>query len=706
MNDKKDVENSKVINNISDQENIETLIVEEEITHDTTTKVDTTTEIKQTINVEKPDSFNVQKYQSNTNANKKIETLTEKDMPNVNTRNTNIKKPTGRMSEENNNSNFNNNINKKSSPMNNEIVNEEKNNKDEQQLNNRIPNEREENKQNTENNQKADSDNRETKDIDKKNSRDNNIARETSHQKKPTRDVTNKRTNPLNKQDIEKTPGNYLKDKASEGLKNKFNDIKSGLAKKGAEKAAAAGAKKLTQEGIEKAVVTFISKNPYVLAIIVVILMLLLLLLIIAGSTSTAYGGEIAFDENTYWWPIGSSEVTTRNGIRFADGDPVPTVITSVFGNRQAPTAGASTDHGGLDIAIGGGAYIIASKSGEIITAVDGCPEGTMTACQGTGYGNYIDIKHEDGVVTRYGHLKPGTLEVNVGDQVAQGQIIAYMGNSGVSTGTHLHFEVRIDDVGVEPFDYVSDENPRPIGTTSIGTFNTLKTSLSKNEFVTLMKEYGEKRGGDFVKYFSSNAELIYDVSLKNNINPELVVVTAGTEQGFGTCDGIYNFWGINIPNGKGCSAGPKYANMTEGIKGYAELINDYARSGSEYHSKINTRYQERLKAKCAVGGYGTPDTLEGIQSIYSYLGDYWINPGSGGIGGCYYLKAFIDEDFMPEKYTTSYYNNKCPSRTYGCSDEKCIKTNVCERSDYTKWQVQSKVELRKTIFKIYEREN
>ena len=134
---------------------------------------------------------------------------------------------------------------------------------------------------------------------------------------------------------------------------------------------------------------------------------------------------------------------------------------------------------------------------------------------------------------------------------------------------------------------------------------------------------------------------------MKNNVNPELVVVTAGTEQSFGTCAGIYNFWGIEIPNGQGCSAGPNYKNMTEGIEGYAKLINEYAKRGSGYYSQITDRYQERLKAKCAVGGYGTPDTLEGIQSIYSYLGDYWINPGDPGTGGCYYLDAFVDEGFM-----------------------------------------------------------
>lgn len=116
--------------------------------------------------------------------------------------------------------------------------------------------------------------------------------------------------------------------------------------------------------------------------------------------------------------------------------------ITSKFGYRQRPTAGASTNHKGVDIATPTGTTIKASSG------------GTVThAGWASGYGYLVTIKHPDGTETRYGHLSK--VLVSVGQSVKQGQTIAKSGNTGVSTGPHLHFEMRINGVPVDPFKYV-----------------------------------------------------------------------------------------------------------------------------------------------------------------------------------------------------------------------------------------------------------
>ncbi|MHB1316592.1 MAG: peptidoglycan DD-metalloendopeptidase family protein [Minisyncoccota bacterium] len=89
--------------------------------------------------------------------------------------------------------------------------------------------------------------------------------------------------------------------------------------------------------------------------------------------------------------------------------------------------------HNGVDIASAFGTNILASASGEVIVAKNGGYNG--------GYGSYIVIKHNNGTQTLYAHLS--AVQVSVGQDVYQGQIIGNMGSTGKSTGTHLHFEVR-----------------------------------------------------------------------------------------------------------------------------------------------------------------------------------------------------------------------------------------------------------------------
>lgn len=175
---------------------------------------------------------------------------------------------------------------------------------------------------------------------------------------------------------------------------------------------------------------------------------------------------------DAYWWPIGSTETTESNGKIYAKGEPEATDITATFAGDDSVHNGS---HGALDIGNmrgSGVTNVIASKSGIVVYPTEGaqlnCPdgEGLGSSCGG-GYGNYIIIQHTDGNYTLYGHLYANSITVKAGDSVEQGQVIGKMGNSGNSTGTHLHFEIRegqnSSSARVDPLDYVSMENPRPV---------------------------------------------------------------------------------------------------------------------------------------------------------------------------------------------------------------------------------------------------
>lgn len=119
------------------------------------------------------------------------------------------------------------------------------------------------------------------------------------------------------------------------------------------------------------------------------------------------------------------------------------TRITSYFGPRKSPTAGASTNHKGIDIGVPYGSNVLAAASGTV---------SISTYDNGAGY--YIMISHADGISTVYMHNSQ--LLVSVGDTVKKGQVIAKAGSTGFSTGPHIHFGVRVNGEYVNPLNYVS----------------------------------------------------------------------------------------------------------------------------------------------------------------------------------------------------------------------------------------------------------
>lgn len=125
---------------------------------------------------------------------------------------------------------------------------------------------------------------------------------------------------------------------------------------------------------------------------------------------------------------------------------PAEGPISSHFGRRNIGIG--STDHKGLDIAAYRGSDIVASKAGTVI----------WSGRQG-GYGKVVKIDHGDGSVTVYAHNS--SLCVEEGDWVEQGDVIAKAGSTGVSSGTHCHFEILIDDEAVDPELYLPVDEDR-----------------------------------------------------------------------------------------------------------------------------------------------------------------------------------------------------------------------------------------------------
>ncbi|MDQ2700138.1 MAG: peptidoglycan DD-metalloendopeptidase family protein [Actinomycetota bacterium] len=121
---------------------------------------------------------------------------------------------------------------------------------------------------------------------------------------------------------------------------------------------------------------------------------------------------------------------------------PVSGTLTSGFGGRYSPGGVGSTNHEGIDIAVPEGTPIRASAAGTVILA-----------SYNGGYGNYTCIDHGSGLSTCYAHQSQFVSPS--GQSVDQGQVIGYSGNTGASTGPHLHFEVRINGAAVDPMGYL-----------------------------------------------------------------------------------------------------------------------------------------------------------------------------------------------------------------------------------------------------------
>jgi murein DD-endopeptidase MepM/ murein hydrolase activator NlpD len=130
--------------------------------------------------------------------------------------------------------------------------------------------------------------------------------------------------------------------------------------------------------------------------------------------------------------------------IAIPSGRPVQTAnFTSGYGTRSDPFRGSRAMHGGIDLAGPIGTPIYATADGIV---------GRSEYNNG-GYGNLVEINHGEGIQTRYGHLS--RLIAQPGQRVRRGELIGLMGSTGRSTGSHLHYEVRIDGRAVNPIPFI-----------------------------------------------------------------------------------------------------------------------------------------------------------------------------------------------------------------------------------------------------------
>ena len=126
--------------------------------------------------------------------------------------------------------------------------------------------------------------------------------------------------------------------------------------------------------------------------------------------------------ESEYKWPL-----------------PGYTALSSLFAGRIDPFTGKPATHSGIDVPAPKGVKVLAAKSGTVLTS--GYNQG--------GYGNYVVILHGSGNTTLYAHLS--SRSVKEGEQVKQGQVVGLVGSTGRSTGNHLHYEIRVNNVRIDP---------------------------------------------------------------------------------------------------------------------------------------------------------------------------------------------------------------------------------------------------------------
>ena len=158
--------------------------------------------------------------------------------------------------------------------------------------------------------------------------------------------------------------------------------------------------------------------------------------LTVGGETKRYYHYQTA-DDGTYDY----YDETGKSAKKFLVRKPVPTgIMRSGFGERNHPLLHYMKVHTGVDWAAPFGTPIFAAGNGAI----------EEIGVKG-GYGKYVRLRHANGYETAYGHMTAFARGLNVGSRVRQGQVIGFVGSTGLSTGAHVHFEILINDRFVNP---------------------------------------------------------------------------------------------------------------------------------------------------------------------------------------------------------------------------------------------------------------
>jgi murein DD-endopeptidase MepM/ murein hydrolase activator NlpD len=141
--------------------------------------------------------------------------------------------------------------------------------------------------------------------------------------------------------------------------------------------------------------------------------------------------------------------------------------ISSVFGSRKHPILGIWRRHQGTDYAANAG------------TPVRTIGDGVVTfAGRRGGYGNMLEIRHRNGITSRYGHLRGFAAGIRAGREVTIGQTIGYVGMTGLATGPHLHFEMLVDGVQRDPAMALRSRAGAPLAASARARFDAVRSSM------------------------------------------------------------------------------------------------------------------------------------------------------------------------------------------------------------------------------------
>lgn len=209
--------------------------------------------------------------------------------------------------------------------------------------------------------------------------------------------------------------------------------------------------------------------------------------------------------------------------------------------------------------------------------------------------------------------------------------------------------------------------NKQAVGCNVKDDMSLFKTNLTKQQFINAVQNSASYYSGLY--NFSNRAGTIYDISVNNGINPELVVARAIAE-GFAPGSSHNNYWGLNCLNGQESYTCAYYSSFEEGVKGFINNI--------------------------ISNGYQTPADM---MKRYVYIGDYWFNPGTWGAGGCIYFDYI--EKYYTNKSRASTVRNVCKNGGY-CEYPgygNCVRTNEEDQLAYSKYASQTMIGYRNDIF-------
>lgn len=313
------------------------------------------------------------------------------------------------------------------------------------------------------------------------------------------------------------------------------------------------------------------------------------------------------------WWPV-STEYP----------------ITSVFGHRDQPLPGASTDHGAVDIGCGEGTSVKATQSGTV----------TFAAANGNA-GNMITIDHGGGYTSTYMHNSE--ILVSTGDKVSRGQEIAKSGNTGNSTGPHLHFQIEKDGVKLDPEEF-KYQNREGNGTKTFGNLTNLNGFLFIGDSITDgLREFSKLTDDITYRGVVSSAPYhwLNDTEVNGNKTFSTLPDNSDSIKGISLMLGTNNVWQIDQMKKLIVKLHEKYPEKTI----YVNKILPFPNSEGEEAIAQRKKYVNEIEEYCKTLSYviyidptanvqlennDVHPTAEGYETLGKNIKEAILNAGGG----------------------------------------------------------------------------